>query len=153
MRVGLVFLLLVGVLGVLQPAFGQEVTAAIVGTVTDPSGAPLKDATVVATDTERGTTLATKTNDSGSYNITRVPVGNYTVKISAPGFQSAVHTGITLVLNQTARIDMQMKLGQVSNGGSYRFAPVLQTERTEVAPSSIPGPMKNYLWPQEITCN
>ena len=78
MRVGLVLLLLVGVLGVLQPALGQEVTAAIVGTVTDPSGAPLKDATVTATDTERGTALATKTNDSGAYNITRVPVGNYT---------------------------------------------------------------------------
>ena len=46
-RGGLVVLLLVGVLGVLQPAWSQEVTAAIVGTVTDPSGAPLKDATVV----------------------------------------------------------------------------------------------------------
>ena len=153
MRVGLVLLLLVGVLGVLQPAFGQEVTAGIVGTVTDPSGAPLKDATVVATDTERGTTLATKTNDSGSYNITRVPVGNYSVKISAPGFQTAVHTGITLVLNQTARIDMQMKLGQVSETVEVTgSAPVLQTERTEVGTiidsttnEALPLATRNYV--------
>jgi hypothetical protein len=69
-----------------------------------------KDADVTATDTERGTVLSTKTNDAGAYNITRVPVGSYTVKISAPGFQTAVHTGIVLVLNQTARIDMQMKM-------------------------------------------
>ncbi len=124
MRVGVVLLLLVGVVGVLQPAFGQEVTAGIVGTVTDPSGAPLKEATVAATDTERGVTLTTKTNDSGAYNITRVPVGNYSVKISAPGFQTAVHTGIVLVLNQTARIDMQMKIGQVSgDGGSHWLGP------------------------------
>ena len=106
MKVGFVVLLLIGVLGVLQPAWGQEVTASIVGTVSDPSGAPLKDAEVTATDTERGTVLSTKTNDAGAYNITRVPVGSYTVKISAPGFQSAVHSGIVLVLNQTARIDI-----------------------------------------------
>ena len=43
--------------GVLTSAWGQEVTAAIVGTVTDPSGAPIKGATVTATDTERGTRL------------------------------------------------------------------------------------------------
>jgi hypothetical protein len=153
MRIGVVLLLLVGVLGVLQPAFGQEVTAAIVGTVTDPSGAPLKDASVVATDTERGTTLTTKTNDSGSYNITRVPVGNYSVKISAPGFQTAVHTGITLVLNQTARIDMQMKMGQVSETVEVTgSAPVLQTERTEVGTiidsttnEALPLATRNYV--------
>ena len=122
MKVGFVVLLLIGVLGVLQPAWGQEVTAAIVGTVTDPSGAPLKDADVTATDTERGTVLSTKTNDSGAYNITRVPVGTYSVKITAPGFQTAVHTGIVLVLNQTARIDMQMKAGAGQrDGGGHRL--------------------------------
>ena len=144
MRVGVVLLLLVGVLGVLQPAFGQEVTAGIVGTVTDPSGAPLKDATVAATDTERGVTLTTKTNDSGAYNITRVPVGNYSVKISAPGFQTAVHTGIVLVLNQTARIDMQMKIGPgFGDGGSHWLGPG-PSDRTDGsrAPSSTPTPTK-----------
>ena len=49
MNVGFVVLLLIGVLGVLQSAWSQEVTASIVGTVTDPSGAPLKDANVTAT--------------------------------------------------------------------------------------------------------
>lgn len=153
MRVGVVLLLLVGVVGVLQPAFGQEVTAGIVGTVTDPSGAPLKEATVAATDTERGVTLTTKTNDSGAYNITRVPVGNYSVKISAPGFQTAVHTGIVLVLNQTARIDMQMKIGQVSETVEVTgSAPVLQTERTEVSTiidsntnEALPLATRNYV--------
>ena len=153
MKVGFVVLLVIGVLGVLQPAWSQEVTAAIVGTVTDPSGAPLKDADVTATDTERGTVLSTKTNDSGAYNITRVPVGTYTVKISAPGFQTAVHTGITLVLNQTARIDMQMKLGQVSETVEVTGStPVLQTDRTEVSTvidsttnDALPLATRNYV--------
>jgi len=153
MRVGFVFLLLVGVLGVLQPAWSQEVTASIVGTITDPSGAPLKDADVTATDTDRGTVLATKTNDAGAYNITRVPVGNYSVKITAPGFQSAVQSGVTLVLNQTARIDIQMKMGQVSETVEVTgSAPVLQTDRTEVSTiidsktnDTLPLATRNYV--------
>ena len=153
MRVGLVLLLLVGVLGVLQPAWGQEVTAAIVGTVTDPSGAPLKGASVVATDTERGTVLTAKTNDSGSYSITRVAVGTYSVKITAPGFQTSVQNGVTLVLNQTARIDMQMKMGQVSETVEVTgSAPVLQTDRTEVSTiidsttnDTLPLATRNYV--------
>src|SRR5256885_17070529 len=114
MKIGFALLLVIGVLGVLEPAWSQEVTAAIVGTVVDPSGAPIKDATVTATDTERGTVRTAQTNDAGAYNITRVPVGTYEVKVSAPGFQTAVHPTLTLVLNQTARIDVQMKMGQGS---------------------------------------
>ena len=41
-RVGLVLLLLIGILGVVEAAWGQEVTAAIVGSVVDPSNAPIK---------------------------------------------------------------------------------------------------------------
>lgn len=50
-------------------AWGQEVTATIVGTITDPSGAPIKDATVVATDANRGTLWSARTNDTGGYNL------------------------------------------------------------------------------------
>jgi hypothetical protein len=153
MKVGFVLLVLVGILGAFQPAWGQEVTAAIVGTVSDPSGAPIKDANVSATDTERGTVRTTKSNDAGAYNITRIPVGTYEVRISAPGFQTAVQSSITLVLNQTARIDIQMKMGQVTEtvevSGS---APVLQTDRTEVSTiidtktnDTLPLATRNYV--------
>ncbi len=47
-RVGVALLLLIGLLGALETAWGQEVTAAIVGSVEDPSGAPIKGAAVVA---------------------------------------------------------------------------------------------------------
>ena len=127
-------LLLVGVIGASQFALSQEVTAAIVGTVADPTGAPIKGAKVTATDTARGTPYAGETNDSGAYNITRLPVGSYELKVSAPGFQTAVHAAFTLVLNQTARVDVQMKVGQVSETVEVTgSAPVLQTERAEVS--------------------
>src|SRR5437016_268883 len=73
-----VLLLFVAIVGSLAPLSAQEITAAIVGTVTDPSGAPISGASVTATDTERGTVWTAKTNDAGVYNLPRVPVGNYT---------------------------------------------------------------------------
>jgi len=127
-------LLLVGLLGALVPAWGQEVTAAIVGTVTDPSGAPIKGAAIVARDTERGTVWKAETNDSGDFNILRLPVGTYAVEATAPGFEKSVYPPLTLVLNQTARLNFQMKVGKVTETMEVSgAAPVLQTESVEVS--------------------
>src|ERR1700730_4929217 len=100
-RASLSLLAMIGLLGICAPVWAQEVTASIVGTVTDPSGAPINGADVTATDTERGTTWSAKTNDSGSYSILRIPVGSYSVKVGASGFQTSTHPAFTLVLNQT----------------------------------------------------
>src|SRR5437016_1311573 len=86
----LVLMLLAGAVGwIAAPriAWGQQVTAAITGVVTDPSGAPIVNANVTAADTLRGTVWATQTNDSGAYNLPRVPIGSYNVKVEANGFQ------------------------------------------------------------------
>ena len=125
--------LLAGVLGVVRPAWSQEVTAAIVGTVTDPSGAPIKGATVTATDTDRGTVSTAQTNDSGSYNLLRLPISTYGVKVTAAGFQTTVEKPFTLVLNQTARVNVQMSVGKVSQTIEVSSsAPVLQTQDAQV---------------------
>src|SRR5580704_3339061 len=92
-------------------ARGQEVTAGITGIVTDSSGAPLVGATVTARDHDRGTTYTAQTDNNGGYSITRIPVGNYGLKVEATGFQSADVPPFTLVLNQTARVDVPMKVG------------------------------------------
>jgi hypothetical protein len=121
-------------LGALQLAWGQEVTAAIVGTVSDPSGAPIKGAAVVARDTERGTVWSAETNDSGSFNLLRLPVGTYTAEATAPGFGKTVYPPFTLVLNQTARLNFQMKVGKVSETVEVTgAAPVLQTQDAQVS--------------------
>jgi len=65
----LVLLTIVATAGMFQPAWGQEVTASITGTVTDPSGAAMVGATVTATSQERGLTYTGVTNDSGLYRI------------------------------------------------------------------------------------
>jgi Carboxypeptidase regulatory-like domain len=129
-----VLLATVGLIGSLTPATAQEVTAAIVGTVADPSGAPIKGATVTATDTDRGTVWTARTNDTGAFNILRLPVGTYTAEATADGFQKTVYPAFTLVLNQTARLSFQMKVGKVSETIEVSgAAPVLQTEDAKVS--------------------
>lgn len=151
--VWMAILLVVGMVSVLQLARSQEVTANIVGTVTDPSGAPIKGATVVAADVDRGTIWNAVTNDAGAYNLLRLPVGTYTVKMTATGFDTASHAPFTLVLNQTARVDVQLKVGKISETVEVSgAAPILQTETTEVSTLidaetnvSLPLASRNYL--------
>lgn len=134
-------------------AWAQDVTATITGTITDPSDAPIADATVTAHDIARGTTWSSVTNANGIYNIIRVPIGNYDLKVEAKGFQTVLHSPFTLVLNQTARIDVQMKVGEVSATVEVTgAAPVLQTQTTEVSSlvdshtiTTLPLAARNYV--------
>jgi hypothetical protein len=133
--IGLAVLVLATLVGVLpNPAWGQQVTAGIVGAVTDPNGAPIQGASVIATDADRGTNRPAKTNEVGFYNISHLQVGTYQLKVEAAGFQTAVQPAIRLVLNQTARVDVQMKLGKVTETVEVTgAAPVLQTQSTELS--------------------
>jgi len=153
LRVGLALLLLIGLFGALQTALGQEVTAAIVGTVVDPSGAPVRSAAVIARDVDHGTIYSAQTNDDGAFNLTHLPVGTFEVKATAPGFDTAVHQPFTLVLNQTARLTFQMKIGKVSETLEVTgSAPVLQTENAQVnnvidsrTADNLPLATRNYV--------
>ena len=126
-------LLVAAVAGICHFGWGQEVTASITGTVTDPRGAALPGATVTATSQERGQIYTTLTNDSGLYRIVQLPVGTYAVKVEKSGFALASYPAFVLTLNQVARVDVTMKVGQTSEtvevSGS---APVLATETTQV---------------------
>jgi Carboxypeptidase regulatory-like domain len=128
-----VMLATIVLLGCANQAFAQDVTATITGTVSDPSGAAIPGATVTAKSVERGTTFKDISNDAGIYRIPQLPVGNYELRVEKDGFQTALYPAFTLVLNQIARIDAQLKVGQVTQtvevtGG----APVLKTEATQV---------------------
>jgi Carboxypeptidase regulatory-like domain len=113
--------------------FAQEVTAAITGTVTDPSGAAIAGATVTAKSVERGISYTNTTNDAGIYRIAQLPVGNYDLRIEKTGFETALYPAFTLHENQIARFDVGLKVGQVSQTIEVTgAAPVLKTESTQV---------------------
>src|SRR5437868_298315 len=122
------------VLVLLAPyAMGQDVSAGITGKVTDPSAAPIPNAMVTAKDVDRGTISKTETSAEGIYNFSRLPVGRYEVRVEAAGFQTAVHSAFDLVLNQVAKVDLALTIGQVSTTMEITgAAPALQTQTTEV---------------------
>ena len=116
-----------------QKVRAQEVTATITGTVTDPTGAAVAGARVTAKSVERGLTYTAVTNDSGIYRIAPLPVGSYELKIEKPGFSSVAYPAFVLTLNQVARLDVGMTLGQVSQIVEVTgAAPILKTESTQV---------------------
>src|SRR5438445_2641225 len=130
---GLIFLALVALLCTENPAWGQEVTASITGTVSDPTGAAIVGATVTVRSVERGLTYTAVTNDSGIYRIAQLPVGSYELKVEKPGFASVAYPTFVLSLNQVARIDVPLKVGQVTQTVEVTgAAPVLKTEATQV---------------------
>ena len=129
----LTFILALVLLNAIPAAWSQEVTAAVVGTVSDPSGAPIKGAIVTARDVERGTVWTAETNDSGDFTILRLPIGTYTAEATSSGFEKAVYPQFTLALNQTARLEFKMKVGQVSQTVEViSVAPILQTQDAQV---------------------
>ncbi len=126
--------LLAAVFAVLAPASAQETTGSINGNVTDASGAAVAGATVTASDVNRGTAYPTQTNSDGAYYLTHLPIGKYTVKVEAKGFQTATRAAFELVLDQVARVDMQMTVGSMSQTVEVTGAPpLLQTETTDIS--------------------
>src|SRR5690349_10187806 len=111
----------------------QEVSAGITGTITDPSGAAIASANVIAKDQDRGTEWPTSTNEEGIYAFPRIPPGNYSLRVEAPGFKTAVRSGITLEVNQRGRLDLVMQVGGVTETVEVSAqAALLQTETTQV---------------------
>jgi len=125
--------LLVALLCSATASWAQDVTATITGTVTDPSGAPIAGASVTAKSAERGVVYTGVTNESGLYRISQLPVGNYELRIEKQGFQASAFPVFTLVLNQSARLDAELKVGQVTQTVEVTgAAPILKTESTMV---------------------
>src|SRR5262245_13200173 len=116
---------------VLLPA--QTVTATLTGTVSDPSGGALPGVTIVAPNQGTHVDYSTESNASGVYTIAFLPIGSYVVSAEMTGFKKAVTNPITLEVNQTARLDVKLELGQISDTVSVTgVAPILQSETTVV---------------------
>lgn len=113
----------------LAPAFGQSPTGEIDGTITDSSGAVLPNATVRLLNSATGATREVKTNDSGIYNFPALPPGGYSVTVEQPGFQKQIRSGITIQVQQVARVDFSLVVGEVTQTMEVTAAaPLLSSE-------------------------
>jgi hypothetical protein len=94
--------------------FAQQITGSIRGTVQDPSGAVVQQATVTAKQTETGLTRTATTDHTGAYVLLELPVGHYQLQVEAKGFQTYIQQGITLNVNETATIPVHLDVGAES---------------------------------------
>jgi hypothetical protein len=124
--------LLIVLLFALSPARAQTITGSITGTITDPAGAVVPNATVIAKNVDTNITTEAKTNAAGVYNLLFLPVGSYTISVQAPGFKTATVAPFPLSVNQTARIDVTMEVGAVTETVEVtESAPIMQTETAQ----------------------
>src|SRR3954454_2093584 len=108
-------------------------TADIVGTVTDPTGAGVARSKVVAVNTETSASRETLTAPTGDYTLSLLPPGTYNLSVEAAGFRKIAQSGVVLQVDQHARIDFALQVGQVSETVEVMAsAPLLESQSSSI---------------------
>src|SRR5271165_978081 len=102
-----------GVLWLAPQAMAQTL-ASIDGTVTDSSGAVIANAKVSITNDATNVTKTAVTSSAGTYTVTDLIQGTYTVKVESPGFQTSVHKGVTVEVARAATVDAILSAGETT---------------------------------------
>jgi hypothetical protein len=113
-------------------AFAQEAT--IVGTVTDPTGAAVPNASLTVTNTDTGLTRTLATASDGQYAVPDLLIGHYTVRATASGFKVAEQKGLVLAVGDRLRVDFKLQVGSAQEQITVEAAAVkVQTDTGEVS--------------------
>lgn len=111
-------------------AQGIGASGDIKGTVTDPSGAVVGNATVTATDVANGIKHTVGTDNNGQFRLTGLKPATYSVSVSKTGFQSEIAKNVVVHIGQTSMVDFPMKVSQVSEQVEVTAeVPVVETDR------------------------
>ncbi len=94
----------------LTTSYAQVNTSSLTGLVTDPSGGVVPNATATATSSVNGYVRTVTTDSAGYYSFQNLPIGQYTVRVEAPGF-SADEEAVTLNVAEKSRRDFSLQLG------------------------------------------
>lgn len=109
--------------------FGQVDAGTILGTVRDPSGAVIPGATATLTNQGTGLKLTATTDTQGGYTFTPIRIGTYTVTAQYKGFQQAVHSNVTVQVQQQVVVNFTLAPGSVTQTVQVTAAPPqLQTQ-------------------------
>ncbi len=128
------FAAIVLVFGLSGALHAQAVSGTIVGTVTDPTGAAVPNAQITITLTGQNTSFTTVSNESGNFTEPDLPTGVYRVTVVATGFKKSVQENISVLTNTTARVDVPLATGVVTDTITVTTAPpALQTDRADIS--------------------
>jgi hypothetical protein len=96
------------------PSLAQSTAGRVLGTIADQSGASVAGATVVVTDTQRGTSRTLTSDASGDYVAADLIPGTYKIRVEAKGFKSVERTSVTIEVATDVRVDFTLQPGNVS---------------------------------------
>jgi hypothetical protein len=124
---------LVGI--VLAPAASAQSTfGAILGSVKDPDGAAIVGVKISVTNEGTNIVKQTLSDGSGNYEVTHLNPGPYSIAAEFPGFQRSVHQGVNLETGQILRIDIPMRVGQLTETVTVAAqAPLVESETGTVS--------------------
>jgi hypothetical protein len=137
--------------GILMAAYAG-VGGRIAGTVTDASGAVIPTATIAVTNTGTGLLQVAKTTGVGAYSFPSLPVGHYTLKITATGFRPYQRGDIAIDVDSSLLVDAQLDLGETGETVSVQDSGMeVETSSTQLGEvmraqevSSIPLNGRSY---------
>jgi hypothetical protein len=113
-------------------ALAQEAT--IVGTVTDPSGAAVPNATITVTNVETGQVRNLTSSSDGQFVAPDLHIGRYTVRAQGAGFKVVEQTDIVLSVNDRARVDFKLQVGSTTEQVTVEAAAIaVQADNGEVS--------------------
>src|SRR5580704_7371994 len=135
-----------------------ETTSAIVGQVSDASGAAVPNATVTITNKENGQKRSAKTDDSGRFNFPQLKPGPYTVKVEAEGFAPQQNDAVTSTLGQKQTVDFSLKIAQSNQSVEISSeAPILNPENANTSTTlntlgleDLPNPGGDLTYPLQF---
>jgi hypothetical protein len=104
-------------------AFGQQITGSIVGSVSDQKSALVTTASVKAINVDTGFSRSTPVNSVGQFRIDNLPVGKYKVEVQAVGFERYVQQNISLDVDQTLTLEINLTVGAQSETVTVTEAP------------------------------
>src|SRR5947209_8810586 len=126
-------LIFLAVLLLLAPVYGQKITGTISGSVTDPTGAMVPDATVTITNAETGLVRTTTTNSSGDYSAPDLPPGTYKVVIRQANFREFVTKSVELHVSSAVTVNAQLLVGNTAEVVTVEANPIqVQTDNASL---------------------
>ena len=135
-RLPLLLVLLFAITLATVPLAAQSTSGNVTGTVTDASGAAIPNATVEALNQATGVKATAVTNETGSYRMTNVAVGTYSLTVTAQGFATSTMKNLPVDLNLTATANVTMQVGQVATSVEVQeAATVIDTTTAQVQSS------------------
>ena len=142
-----------------RTAFGQLDQGTITGVIEDPSSASIPGASVTLTNVDLGQVLKTTTDGAGVYVFSPVKIGNYTITVGAPNFQTTTQYNLRLSIQQRLSVDLILKPGAATETVVVTTeVPLMQTQESSVGQTvdtqtinSVPLASRNWVYIAQLS--